>query len=40
MTREEAAAYIAKLTTEEKIKLNDLLSSLEQKRQLFVSRQE
>ena len=33
MTREEAQRYIAKLTYEEKKKLNDLLKALEQRRQ-------
>lgn len=33
MTREEARKYIAKLTYEEKKKLNDLLKVLAQKRQ-------
>lgn len=37
MTREEAERYIAQLTFEEKLKLNELLKALEQKRQLFPS---
>lgn len=34
MTREEAQAYISKLTYEEKVKLNEMLKVLEQKRPL------
>lgn len=33
MTREEAEKYIGKLTLEEKLKLNAMLSVLEQERQ-------
>lgn len=34
MTREEAKQYISKLTHEEKVRLNEMLKSLEQKRPL------
>lgn len=37
MTRDEAQRYIAKLTYEEKKKLNDLLKALEQTRQPSVA---
>ena len=39
MTREEAQKYIAKLTYEEKKKLNDLLKALAQKHQPSASPQ-
>lgn len=37
MTREEAKKYIEKLTYEEKLRLNDLLEALAQKRQPSAS---
>lgn len=40
MTREQAKAYISQLSYEEKNQLNDLLLSLEQKRQPSASHQE
>ena len=40
MSEEEAKKYIANLTYIEKVKLNELLKGLEQKRRLFLSLQE